>query len=268
MNKLCLTIFHLVFSEAGHINFFSNLGAINVAVCAIVAISFGAILYINKKNLSTYKDKLNFQNEFIKSERERISGEIHDEIGSGLTALKLYTELASRTRPDVEEMQKIRGMVNEVSEKINEIIWSTNAQSDELEDLLYYIEGQIRKLFELTTISFSSELPELIPNYVINSQSRKECYLLVKEIAHNILKHAAATKVKLTIDIDNDNLLISIKDDGIGFDPDKSEGLGKGLHNIRQRTDRLKGTLIIESYKGTLVNIKIPLKVNLMVRMS
>jgi signal transduction histidine kinase len=210
-----------------------------------------------------FKKKYKNQAVLIKTERDRISGEIHDDIGSGLTAIKLYAEHAARSKPDINELKNIEGMISDIAVKIREIIWSSNTESDHLENLIYFIDEQIRKLFEHTDIIFTSELPEFIPAIELESQSRRDCYLIAKEIGHNVLKHAQASEVKLLIEVEKDQLIFSIKDNGKGFDPAAHKSTGVGMENIRIRTKRLKAGLIIENYKGTRVRINIPMKHNL-----
>lgn len=215
------------------------------------------------KRAKKFKKKYKNQAVLIRTERDRISGELHDEIGSGLTAIKLYAEHAARTRPDIPELGEMEEMVNETAVKIREIIWSSNTDSDNLESLIYFIDEQIRKLFEHTDIIFSSELPEHIPLIELESQSRRDCYLIIKEIGHNILKHANATTAKLLIEIEKNQLILSLKDNGIGFDPAVQKSSGVGMENIRVRAERLRAGLIIENYRGTRVRINIPMKHNI-----
>ncbi|KQM78505.1 hypothetical protein ASE74_13455 [Pedobacter sp. Leaf216] len=210
-----------------------------------------------------FKRKYKNQALLIKAERDRISGEIHDDIGSGLTAIKLYAEHIARIMPEVTELKNLEGMISEITVRIREIIWSSNAESDHLESLIYFIDEQVRKIFEHTDIVFSSELPEIIPAVELESQSRRDCYLIAKEIGHNVLKHSKATEVKLLIEVEKDQLIFSIKDNGIGFDPAEHKSAGVGMENIRIRAKRLKAGLIIENYRGTRVRINIPMKHNL-----
>jgi len=227
------------------------------------------ILFLLIFLLKYYKAALKFKKKYknqallIKAERDRISGEIHDDIGSGLTAIKLYAEHLARSKPEVSELKNLEGMIGEITVKIREIIWSSNTESDHLESLIYFIDEQVRKLFEHTDIIFTSELPEYIPAIELESQSRRDCYLIAKEIGHNVLKHSKASEVKLLIEVEKDQLIFSIKDNGIGFDPAGQKSTGVGMENIRIRTKRLKAGLIIENYRGTRVRINIPMKHNL-----
>ncbi|MCZ4244155.1 sensor histidine kinase [Pedobacter punctiformis] len=220
------------------------------------------LAYVVYRNYAFSKSKYFEQQKFIKLERQRISGEIHDEIGAGISAIKLYAELATKKREDVDEIKQINIMINELALKINEIVWSTNAESDDLESLLYYIEEQTRNLFKHSEIIFEASIPQNIPNLAMDSQSRRNCYLLVKEVAHNTIKHSKAKKVKLEIVIQNGIIIFSIKDDGIGFDPNLTKINSMGLTNVKQRIEKLKGELVIENYKGTEILIRIPLEGN------
>jgi len=245
------------------LNFF-NKPFVFPPVFTLILILF-LLIFLLKYYWAAKKLKRKYKNQavLIKAERDRISGELHDEIGSGLTAIKLYAEHAARLRPDVAELKVVERMISESALKIREIIWSSNTDSDHLESLIYFIDEQIRKLFDHTNITFSAVLPESIPAIELESQSRRDCYLIAKEIGHNVLKHANASTVKLLIEVEKDQLILSIKDNGIGFDPGHHKSSGVGMENIRIRAERLKAGLIIENYKGTRVRINIPLKYNL-----
>lgn len=232
-------------------------------VLIIIVLIFTGITYflIKKNNKLKEKSKAVYleQQQFIRKERQRISGEIHDDIGSGLFSIQLFADLASKKRTDIAELKQISGMVNEMSEKINEIIWSTNTESDNLENLLYYIEHQTIKLFEYTEINYEPNFPMDVENLIINSQSRRNIYLLVKEIVYNAIKHAKATNVYLNATISNGLLIFEIKDNGVGFNPGEVRQNARGLKNIKARIQSLNGNLVVENYKGTIVMVKIPL---------
>lgn len=246
-----------------HLNFYQKPYDLLSIFLVILIIVLLTVLMRYYRIAVKFKKKCKNQAVLIKTERDRISGEIHDDIGSGLTAIKLYAEHAARSKPDIRELKNIEDMISDTTVKIREIIWSSNAASDNLESLIYFIDEQIRKLFEHTDIIFTSELPEFIPAIELQSQSRRDCYLIAKEIGHNILKHAQASEVKLLIEVEKDQLIFSMKDNGIGFDPAAQKSTGVGMENMRIRTKRLKAGLIIENYRGTRVRINIPMKHNL-----
>jgi signal transduction histidine kinase len=199
------------------------------------------------------------QQQSIKIERQRISGEIHDDIGAGIFAINLFADLANKKNGGVEEITKIKTMIDELSGKIREIIWTTNVENDNLENLLYFIQYQVSKLFEHTTITLTTELPENFPDVDITSQSRRNIYLIVKEIAHNALKHSEATTFEMIIKITETNLYFSFKDNGCGIDNKQTKTNSMGLKNLRLRMERLRGQLAIGGNNGTTVIAFIPL---------
>lgn len=236
----------------------------SVLIFFVLLCMFLCFFFIRYYRMAKYlKHREEIKSRLIQEERERISGEIHDDIGSGLTALKLYTEHIGKLKPDVTEIRDIHKMVDEISTKIREIIWTSNADSDYLENLIYFIDEQLRKIFDQSNIKFRSQLPDEIPNLQLESNSKRDCFLITKEVAHNIIKHSKADEVTLLIEIEREQMIISIKDNGIGFDPLEKNSNGMGLINIKERAERLHAGLIIENYKGSRVRLNIPMKHNL-----
>jgi signal transduction histidine kinase len=133
--------------------------------------------------------------------------------------------------------------------------------NDNLENLIYYTYVQINKLFEHSDIDFVSEVPDDIPDVKISIQSRRNVYLLVKEVVHNAIKHSKASTIELKMLTDEQNLYFAINDNGVGIHSDgvKQVGHGMGLGNIASRVEKFKGQLSIENKGGAQIKIKIPL---------
>jgi anti-sigma regulatory factor (Ser/Thr protein kinase) len=228
----------------------------------VVIVLIGLVNYflINYQlNEISFRRALLAEQESVRAERQRISSEIHDDIGSGLFAINLYADLAIKKRKEDVDIQKISIMVGEISEKIREIIWSTNIENDDLENLVYYTQFQITKLFEHSSIKFRSRIPDDIPDAKISSQARRDIFLIIKEMTHNAIKHSKAKNAELDILIDKRFLILTFKDDGIGIDSDKVKIDSMGLENIQLRIKRLNGTVTIQSQYGTIINVKIPM---------
>jgi len=196
----------------------------------------------------------------ILAERQRISSEMHDDIGSGVFAIQSAADKASKNENADPEIVHIKNLVIDLAEKIREVIWSTNVGNDNLENLLYYTYFQINKLFETSEIEFVSELPDEIPDLKITVLSRRNIYLLVKEVVHNAIKHSHASTIELIMFADEQTLHLAVNDNGVGITPNiaRPDG-GMGLGNIRSRVEKLHGTLSIENDNGAHISIKIPL---------
>ncbi|GAB3904448.1 sensor histidine kinase [Mucilaginibacter boryungensis] len=239
----------------------STIFKIMLALLFLLIILYGYAIMLRKR--MALKKAFDTQQQLILAERQRISSEMHDDIGSGVFTIQSLANKASKAGNASPEIDQIKNQVNELSAKIREVIWSTHVGNDNLEMLIYYIYAQIHQLFEYLEIKLVSEMPDDIPDLKITVQSRRTVYLLVKEIVHNAIKHSKATTIGLKMFTDEQALYISVYDNGIGINPDnqisKGSANGMGLGNIRSRIEKLNGHLSIENNNGAHINIKIPL---------
>jgi len=90
-----------------------------------------------------------------------------------------------------------------------------------------------------------------------NTSCRRNVYLTIKEILHNIVKHAQAENVSIHMNITRD-LTITIQDDGVGFDKDHIRPFSNGLHNIQRRIRDIGGTLVFLQGAGTTIQLSVP----------
>jgi signal transduction histidine kinase/ligand-binding sensor domain-containing protein len=216
------------------------------------------IYYLNRLS----RQKIAYEKELaIQDERHRISSEMHDDIGAGLSAIKLFAGMAKTKsgKNSVLEVDKIYAMLSDLSDKIREVIWSLNVDNDSLENLLYYIQFQATKVFQYSDIDFDTDMPDTVPAVVINGVMRRNVYLIIKEMLHNALKHSKATTVVLNFDIRNDALVVAIDDNGIGIKNAKGNPDSMGLKSINQRIQTLKGKMTVNSDAGTHITLTIPL---------
>ncbi|MES2277560.1 MAG: ATP-binding protein [Bacteroidota bacterium] len=227
----------------------------------LLLVFYGYVTMLRKR--LSLKKAFDTQQQLILAERQRISSEMHDDIGSGVFTIQSLANKAGKRENAGPEIDQIKSMVNDLSAKIREVIWSTHVGNDNLEMLIYYTFAQIDHLLEHSEISLVSELPDRIPDLKITVQSRRTIYLLIKEIVHNAIKHSKATTITLKMFTDDETLYISVNDNGIGINtnnsPSKGTGNGMGLGNIRSRVEKLNGSLLIKNKGGAHISIKIPL---------
>ncbi|HSK14053.1 MAG TPA: ATP-binding protein, partial [Phnomibacter sp.] len=198
----------------------------------------------------------------IQLERQRISAEMHDDIGAGLSGVRLLTELTKSKLKDeraAEEMEKIHRSVGDISAKMKEVIWSLNTENDNLSSLLSYLQNQARTMMENYPGQFSISVPPDIPDMQVNGETRRHIYLLLKEALHNIIKHSDAQKAEVLITI-NENFSMVVRDNGKGIDDERMETDGNGMKNIRKRVQQLGGHLFIRNENGLTLTFEIPLK--------
>ncbi|UYQ94781.1 histidine kinase [Chitinophaga horti] len=207
-------------------------------------------------------EKLKLEKEqAVDQERARISSDMHDDLGSGLSTIRLLSEIAKRKIKDsgqTKEIERISEAAGELVDKMSEIIWAMNSSNDSLANLLAYIRSFAADFLEHAHIKHHFIIPENIPNIKLSGGTRRNIYLAVKESLHNVMKHAQATEVMIEVNVQK-NMMIRIKDNGKGFDPEKVRLFGNGLKNIQKRMEVVGGQAQIFSENGTTVLLDIPL---------
>lgn len=205
-----------------------------------------------EKELAVYKAQ--------QEERERISADMHDELGSGMTAIRLMSEIARNKMKEntPAEIEKISKSADEVLDKMNAIIWSMNSSNDTLDNLVSYIRAWSLEYFENTPVSCRVNTPDPVPDRELTGDKRRNIFLCVKETLNNTLKHSGATEVRIDIHTD-ENLVIRIADNGKGIDPANLRQFGNGLKNMQRRMESIGGHYEIVSSDGTLTVLRLPL---------
>lgn len=193
-------------------------------------------------------------------ERSRISLDMHDELGSGMTAIRLMSELAkTKMKEDSPaEIDRISESANDVLNKMNAIIWSMNSGNDTLGNLISYIRSYSMEYLENTNINCKVIIPPVIAEKQITGDKRRNVFLCVKETLNNSLKYSAASEIVVAIEA-NDHLTIHIQDNGKGIDMQNLREFGNGLKNIQKRMSSVGGSFSIENKNGTLTTLTLPL---------
>ncbi len=194
-------------------------------------------------------------------ERNRISADMHDELGGGMTAIRLMSELAKQRIQDVNipEIEKISSSANDLLGKMNAIIWSMSPSNDSLANLVAYIRSYALEFFESTAIHCEITVKEDIPSVEMSGIKRRNIFLAIKEALNNVVKHAKADTVIIKIDFET-TLMITIEDNGVGFDYEKIKPFGNGLINMRKRMQMIEGGFKIDRLtQGTSILLKVNL---------
>ena len=193
-------------------------------------------------------------------ERSRISADMHDELGSGVTAIRLLSEIALQKTKEhpVEEIPKISYNANELMTKMNAIIWSMNPGNDTVSSLVAYIRSYASEYLDNFKMDYQIKVTDEVPDIEISGVRRRNIFLVLKESLNNVMKHAHATEVIIRIHF-NHHMLIEICDNGKGMDKDKLNQFGNGLKNMQRRMESIAGSFEIASVAGTTVKLTVPL---------
>ncbi len=221
------------------------------------------VRYISQRNL---KEKLLVleREQAVERERNRISRDMHDDLGSGLTKIAIMSEVVKKQIHDPEkarqQLENISESSRELVDNLQDIIWVLNPKNDTLESLAAYIREYGLKFFEPFEIDVHFDYPRAFDNTRLSEETRRNLFLAVKESFNNIAKHAWCNNVYITIS-NRDNLVrLEIRDDGKGFETTQVRKFGNGLFNIKTRIEQVAGIYTIESSlgRGTKTAIEIP----------
>lgn len=197
------------------------------------------------------------------NERKRIARELHDSLGQNLSAAKmsLLSLDAQIKRSGLEIRNDLVGrMLDLINEAVEEV---RNISHDLMPDLLEQF-GIVSALDELSAKS-SSELVKITFEPVdmrgrLKANVETGLYRMSQELINNALRHSMAKNIHIQLINHGDSIVLSIEDDGIGFDM-KLRTKGIGLKNVESRTKLLNGSMDVESTpgEGTLVTVEIPI---------
>ena len=192
-------------------------------------------------------------------ERDRISADMHDELGSGVTAIRLMSEIVKSKlkNQSLPEIEKISHSANELLNKMNTIIWTMKSSNDTLESMIAYIRANATEYFDGTAIRCDVYTPSTIPEVEMSGEKRRNIFLSVKEAMTNIIKHAQATEVSISMSTYNDQLVIEVADNGKGMDIDNTRRFGNGLANMRRRMESINGSLTFQQHNGTILRFEL-----------
>lgn len=226
----------------------------------------------NLEELTVNQEKLLLKTELEIQEQtfQFISKEIHDNVTQGLSLAKLNLNII-----ELDNQSESRLLVHKSTELITKALSDLNHLSKSLDSdliesygLIHATKYEIDRWRRLTKneilLEVSGDL-QFLPSY-----SELLIFRIIQESLNNIVKYAQAENIAIFMYYSSEILEISIKDDGIGFDPNlilanKKIGKMAGLKNMRQRAESLNGKLTIDSTPGvgTTLTIRIPLTIKL-----
>jgi signal transduction histidine kinase/ligand-binding sensor domain-containing protein len=192
-------------------------------------------------------------------ERQRISREMHDDIGAGLTQITLISEFARNRQNVTNELEEIALTSRQLVSNMSEIIWSLNPENKSLGQLLSYLREQLNKMLEYSGMDYTIDFHDDQPQLMLSGETTRNLILVTREIVNNAIKHSGATSLVISARLQGDKMSFAIRDDGKGFDAAKLHR-GNGLRNIRARVSSIGGQLEIASAKdGSSFLFELPL---------
>jgi signal transduction histidine kinase/ligand-binding sensor domain-containing protein len=212
---------------------------------ALAAIALGALIFLLhrlslSRALATERLRL------------RISHDLHDQIGAGLSSIALLSDTASSdprlADPARSQIRRIGQSARSMVDDLRDIIWAIDPGADHVDDVV----GRMRDLV-------SMQLPGLRVTFIVPDAkhlddriamtARRDLLLIFKEMLNNIARHARATEARITLTISGGAIVLSVADNGGGFSPNDVRR-GTGLRSMQERARRLGAEFVLDSAPG------------------
>jgi|YNPMSStandDraft_1061717.scaffolds.fasta_scaffold01541_4 signal transduction histidine kinase len=198
-------------------------------------------------------------------ERKSISRELHDEVGQMLTALRMELHNLDELRQAPEEqfrerLEDARRLSENALRTVRDLAMGLRPSMLDDLGLAPAVQWQAREFSRRYGVPVSVEMDGALEN--LPERQRTCVYRVVQEALTNCARHARASQIRVTIHGREDSLILTVQDDGVGFDPEEAAGRGLGLLGIQERVRELGGKVSIFSQpgRGALLTVEVPLR--------
>ena len=238
---------------------FSTLAILSLGSLAFFSIRFYYRQKIKEKDFQIRENELLLSRQkALEEERTRIAGEMHDDIGGGLTSIRFLSKKLLRKIHDGDTKAQVEKVVThseQLVKNMSEIIWAMNSEFDTLENFVAYLRRFSFEFLENYQIQLTFNVEGEIEDVNLSGKYRRNLFLIAKEVLHNIVKHSKATKTLIHINHQNSELQILIKDNGIGIQQENE--FGNGLKNMETRIKKIGGNIQFKNHEGCEVQINL-----------
>lgn len=235
-----------------------NIQRNTVVAGSVVILALGLMLWQNNRNKQIAYNLLEKQRM-----RTQIASDLHDDIGSTLTSISYYSELAKMQLPGENLatknfLDKIGNSARTIVNTMSDIVWVINPDNDVNGNLIRRIRTQASDLCSDRNIEYCVEADDEAKGVKLNMQQRKNLYFIFKEGLHNAVKYSDCSKIDIRFLQIDDEVQLVVKDNGRGFDINNARE-GNGLINMKRRAEEIDAMLNIDASfnKGTCVSLKL-----------
>lgn len=193
----------------------------------------------------------------IMNMRDKIARDLHDDVGSTLGSISIYSEAIKQQMKgkmsdfSASTLEKIGVSSRLMIEQMSDIVWSVDPQRDTMEHLVERMQNFGSDLFAATDISFNLEVDKGSFSKKLDMEARKSIFLIFKEALYNSLKYSGGSAVNVKMTSSGGKITLVISDNGKGFNPDNAASYnGNGLRNMMFRAKNINADLQIKSEDG------------------
>jgi len=201
----------------------------------------------------------------LSRERDRIGMELHDGVIQSVYAVGMKLEILRGQFPMTPEQEKqyesMIGDLNQIIDDIRLYIRNLRSARDEQATFKQRLENLARHFRDFARVDVVLDVPSTLRH--LTDRQRHSLTQIVREALSNVARHAHATQVKVKVREMDNRMVLTVEDDGIGFNPDELDNPENfGLRNMDQRARQLSGQFVIQSEPGhgTYITVQIPFR--------
>ena len=210
------------------------------------------------------------QQEGMAYERAQFARDLHDRVGSGVSQIAVLSEQLKFEIPQSPELEPVRSQIQRINaavrsvvQDIDDMIWAAKPENGRLEILLPRLRQKASEVLDQAGIRCEVDFPIPLPAHPVEARFCSNLLLFTKEAVHNIIKHSGATLAQMRLTMENQQLTLSIQDNGRGLPAPPEGHSGSGLKNMRDRAGEMNGqfslTPVSIAGSGTEVRLRVPL---------
>jgi signal transduction histidine kinase len=203
------------------------------------------------------------QRHAIERERTRVAQDLHDELGAGLTEVSMLGSLADTPAisPEAKHryLDQITQMARSLVTSLDEIVWAVNPNYDSLGSLVSYFSLFAQSFLGLAGITCRLRVAPEIPECPLDARQRHGIFCAFKEALNNVIRHSRATEVRIAFEVIAGELVLTVVDNGCGFEFIAGAPGRDGLAGLSWRMQQLGGRCQITSGPGQGAKIEIHL---------
>ena len=196
----------------------------------------------------------------VQTIRNKISGDLHDDIGSTLNSISIFSEVAKqKSKEHIHELDMIGESSRKVMDAMSDIVWTINPENDSFEKIIFRMRSLTHQLMKAKKIEYTFDADESLNMQKLPMQVRKNFYLIFKEALNNLVKYSNTERASILLTQKENGIELLIRDNGIGFDS-SNPPRGNGLNNMKRRANEIGAQLEILSKNGKGTSVELNLK--------
>ena len=181
--------------------------------------------------------------------RKNIATDLHDDLGSTLNSVKVFTNLAISGVKQEESLQQVKDNLTEATTSLRDMIWVLDDSLDTVDELVTRLKQFAIPVAAASNIEAVIKADSEVNNRQLTKEEKRNLFLICKEAINNSIKYSGASRIDVAITAAGKKIQIVVADNGKGFNVDKVKK-GYGLKNMQYRAGQIKYKVVFTSSPG------------------